>query len=202
METCKLCFRKYRPKSLYTYTHKALICEKCMKRFKPKFIRFKTDGIKGLSIFNYDEFMRDLIYKFKGCFDYELGKVFIDMYKNELSFEYMGYTMIPAPSYQEDNETRGFNHVVEIFKPLRLKMVEAFEKTYKFKQAEHNSKSRKNISKYIKLNENVSLPKRVLLVDDIYTTGATMQTMISLLKSTGIKDIKMLVLCKTTLEEN
>jgi predicted amidophosphoribosyltransferase len=109
--------------------------------------------------------------------------------------------MIPAPSYIEDDNRRGFNHVIEIFKSLNLKINEAFVKTEKFKQADNNFHNRKKIKKYIKIKDNAVFGKKILLVDDIYTTGNTMRTMISLLKERGITDIKVLVLCKTILQE-
>ena len=59
-----------------------------------------------------------------------------------------------------------------------------------------------DISKYIKLKENIKPLSKVLLIDDIYTTGNTIRTMVSMLKSIGIKQIKGLVLCKTQLEGN
>ena len=145
--------------------------------------------------------MKDLIYKLKGCYDYELKDVFLDMYKRELSLVFKGYTMIPAPSFHEDDTKRGFNHVVEIFKSLKLNMLEAFEKTEHFKQSDHNFYERKKIKNVIKLKENVNIPNKILLVDDIYTTGSTMRTMITALKERGINNIKVLVLCKTQLVE-
>ena len=177
------------------------LCKSCINLFHPCFKKFKIDDISALTLFYYDVFMKDLIYKFKGCYDYELKSIFLEMYKRELSILYHGYEMIPAPSFDEDNKKRGFNHVVEIFKNLKLKMNEAFIKTEKFKQADNNFDNRKKIKKYIKLKENIDLGKKILLVDDIYTSGNTMKTMISLLKQRGISDIKVLVLCKTKLGE-
>lgn len=178
------------------------LCKKCISELDPKFEKFKIGHIFALTLFEYDVLMRDLIYKFKGCYDFELHSIFLEPFKKELSIFYKGYTMVPAPSFDEDNRKRGYNHIVEIFKSLNLCMVELFVKTEKFKQADHNFKERKRIKKYIKMKENSVIPNKILLVDDIYTTGSTMNTMISLLKERGISDIKVLVLCKTKLSEN
>lgn len=199
---CKICFKPIKQKSLYTLLNNGLICDDCLSRFSPKFRKFKVDDVKALTLFDYDVFMRELIYKFKGCFDFELGSIFIEAYKREIRKLFDGYTIVPAPSYKEDDNTRGFNHVVEIFRPLGLEIVEAFEKTEKFKQADHNFKGRQQISKYIKLKKDVKLRDKVLLVDDIYTTGSTMKAMIFLMKSFNLKSLRVLVLCKTTSIEN
>ena len=143
------------------------ICSHCLNFFSPHFEKFKIDDVSALTLFYYDVFMKDLIYKFKGCYDYELKDLFLNMYKRELSLLYSGYEMIPAPSYIEDDKKRGYNHVIEIFKNLKLKINEAFLKTEKFKQADNNFKNRKKIKKYIKLKEDVVLGKKILLVDDV-----------------------------------
>ncbi|MCR5309609.1 MAG: hypothetical protein K6E21_05830 [Bacilli bacterium] len=199
---CKNCFNDITGLDIFSFVHRnPYVCRKCLNQYNPKFIHFKVDGVKALSLYDYDNYMKDLIYKLKGCFDYELKNSFLDMYKTELSLYYNGYTMIPAPSYIEDDKTRGFNHVIEIFKSLKLTLLEAFEKSEHFKQSDHNFKERKKIKNYLRLKENVVLPNKVLLVDDIFTTGSTMRTMISALKEHGVTNIKVLVLCKTQLIE-
>lgn len=111
---------------------------------------------------------------------------------------YSGYKIIPIPSYKGDDETRGFNHVVEVFKTMGLEMLPIIEKTAHFKQAEHKAKKRNEISKYLVTKDKVDLRKsKVLIVDDIYTTGSTMKAAINLVEKLDPKDIKVLVLAKT-----
>ena len=172
-----------------------------MSLLNPKFYRFKVDGIKVLALYDYDDLFKDLIYKFKGCYDYELHSIFLEQFKNELKFFYHGYKVVTAPSFIDDDRKRGFNHIVEIYKSLDLEILDVFEKTEKFKQADHNFRERKKIKNYIKIKGEIPKDCKILVVDDIYTTGSTLKTMISLLKNSGIKDIKTLVLCKTKLVE-
>lgn len=201
-QICKNCFKDIQNVDLFTFFNKnPSLCKNCIATFEPKFYSFKVDGIKVLALYDYDDLFKELIYKFKGCYDYELHPIFLEQYKRELKFLYHGYKIIPAPSYKNDDRKRGFNHVIEIYKSLGLEIVEAFEKTEKFKQADHNFKDRKKIKNYIKVKETISPNSKILLVDDIYTTGSTLKTMISLLKDSGIKTIKALVLCKTKLSE-
>ena len=173
------------------------ICPRCISKMRPIFKKFKIGDVDGLTLFSYDVFMKDLIYKFKGCYDIELKDLFLGMYRKELNFLYKGYTLVPAPSYEGEDSLRGFNHVEEIFSVLGLNTEKLFVKTAKYKQSDQRMRDRKNIGKYIKIKDDIKDIKKVLLVDDIYTTGATMKTLISLLKSKGINDIKVLVVCKT-----
>ena len=54
----------------------------------PKFITFKINNIEGLSLYIYDELTKELIYQFKGCYDYELGKVFLEQYIKYIRYKY------------------------------------------------------------------------------------------------------------------
>lgn len=127
-----------------------------------------------------------------------MREVFLNLFYKELKILYSGYIAIPIPSYKEDDETRGFNHVVEAFNYLGLKMMPIIVKTAHHKQAEKGAKKRKEINKFLTLSESPDLSmKRVLLVDDIYTTGSTIRSAINLVEKLNPKEIKILVLAKT-----
>ena len=156
-----------------------------------------------MSLYDYSEFVKKQIYLFKGCFDYEMKDIFLNLFIKELKIYFKGYKVIPVPSYKEDDELRGFNHVLEVFKQMGLDILPVVEKTEHFKQAEKSAKERKSINKYLKLNSAKQLTKdRVLIVDDIYTTGATMKAVINLVEKLHPKEIKVLVLAKTKNKED
>ncbi len=201
---CKICFEKF---NVATYTkigvYNQIICKNCLKKFKSKFIRYEIEGIRGLAIFNYDDTMKQLIYQFKGCGDYELYPVFLDTYKNELSLLFHSYVMIPIPSSINDDEKREFNHVKEMFGVLKLPMIDALMKTDNFKQSDHTAAGRRQIIEHMKVRNNVEIyNKNILIVDDISTTGNTLKAAIKLLKERHPKRIRILTLCKRELDEN
>ena len=175
-----------------------MICEDCFHSLKPKFINFQINSINALAIYNYDDVIKKLIYTFKGCYDYELKDVFLTRFLPYLRLVYKGYVVVCAPSSQIDDEKRGFNHVKEIFKSLNLPILDVLRKTKREKQSDKSSKDRLKVEKIIegfdleKLNN-----KKVLIVDDIYTTGATMFKIIQIVQSAHPKDIKVLVVAKT-----
>lgn len=177
---------------------KIVICRNCQNEMQPLFISFKVDTYSALSIYYYTQFIRQLIYQFKGCYDYELNSVFANMYFRELKLYYSGYYMIPIPSFKEDDELRGFNHVVEIFNNLGLKTLNLLEKVNEHKQAKSTFNERQKVYKSLALKKQIDLHnKKVLIVDDIYTTGATMKSAINLIEKLNPKDIKVLVIAKT-----
>ena len=196
---CKICFKEIRNNDFARlFDGDICVCGKCQREFEPKFINFQVSGYKATAIFEYTPYIKELIYKYKGCFDYELKDTFLNLYYKEIKMRYSGYKIIPIPSYIEDDKKRGFNHVVEMFKNLGLEPLPIIEKTAHFKQAEHTARKRSQISKYLVAKKPVDLSKtKVLIVDDIYTTGSTMRAAINLVEKLNPKEIRVLVLAKT-----
>ena len=196
---CKICFKEINDHSLYnSFNPKSIICENCFREFKAKFKSFRIGSIKCLSIYDYDETIKKLLYTFKGCYDYELKDVFLSRYLTYLKLLYRGYIVVPVPSNKIDDIKRGFNHVVEIYKSLGLPMVDALIKVKNEKQSSKSKKNRLNIDTVI-VGQNLEklYGKKVLIVDDVYTTGATMHKAISVIKEASPKQIKVLVIAKT-----
>ena len=174
------------------------ICRSCQNEMKPKFIKFKAEGHPATSIYYYNPFIKKLIYQYKGCYDYELNKAFISMFAREIRIRYLNYVVVPIPSYKKEDEERGFNHVIEIFKNLGLEMLEIIEKTEKHKQAKSSVNSRHQVYKFLALSAHPDLrKKKVLLVDDVYTTGSTIKSSINLIEKLNPKRIEVLVIAKT-----
>ena len=136
-------------------------------------------------------------YQFKGLYDYELKDIFLEYFKDDLEFKYLGYTLTYAPSSKEDDTKRGYNHVEEIFSCLPNKKVKLFIKKDNYKQSDIKYKDRNKIIDHIALiKENLKGIKRVLIVDDVLTSGSTLKACASLLYKEGIKDIQFLTISK------
>ena len=174
----------------------------CYREIVPSFTKFKVGNYKALAIYEYDERIKKLLYQFKGCFDIEIFDVFLSRFARELRLMYFDYIMVPIPSYKEDDEIREFNHVEEMFKVLKLKTERVLEKTEKIKQANLSFKQRKEIKNFLRItNGDVIRNKKILLVDDVYTTGSTMSAAISLIEQYHPKRIEILVMSKTSFKD-
>ncbi len=139
-----------------------------------------------------------MLFQFKGCYDYELKDVFLAYQKPFLRMRFRAYVVVPSPSSKAHNEARGFNHVQEIFGSLGLPMLEAFEKTSDQKQTELDFFERQRVGERIRYIGPQSLAgKKVLLVDDVFTTGATIKACLRLLKKHHPAKIQVLVMSKT-----
>lgn len=156
-----------------------------------------------MTIYEYDEYMKTKIFTYKGCLDYELKDMFISPFLLEIGLRFSDYSIVPIPSYVEDDKKRGYNNVIEIFKSLKLPIINCLIKTKDIKQKEQNYEHRQEIKKYIEFDYKYSVKnKKILIVDDIITTGASMRAAIVLMRNNGAKDIKILSIAKRELNED
>lgn len=197
-EVCKICMKPIKDHSFYSlFIKDNKICEECFRKFSPKFIEFNIGIVKGLSIYEYDQEIKELLFKFKGCFDYELKDVFLDRYLPYLKVRYHGYVIVPLPSYELDDEIRGFNHVESIYNRLNLPIYKIIRKTKRVKQSDQRQKERMKIGKHFMVNDLTKIAgKKVLIVDDICTTGSSIQAAIDLLRKGKPRKIAVLVVAK------
>ena len=197
-KVCKICFEEYKISGFsLIFNPNQVICYSCLLSLEPKFISFEEEGVKCLSIYNYDETIKKLLYQFKGCFDKELKDVFLSPYLLELKIRYFGYIIVPIPSYIEDDEERGFNHVEEIFSSLCLKEEKILTKNARMKQSSLSKKDREKISSVMVYKNKIDLSnKKVLIVDDVYTTGNSFRACLALVRKLHPKVIKACFLAK------
>ena len=191
---CEVCHKQISPNFILANSN---ICKYCFQKMPLIYKSFKIDGIDCMCLYKYNQTVREIILRIKGYYDIELAKVFITPIRNYLKFKYLNYTILPAPSTKSSNTKRGFNHVVEMFKPLGFPILNCFKKKSNYKQSDQSKYNRLNISNIIQLDtSNLSLSKKYLIVDDIATTSNTIRTCIRLLKLNNINNIKVLLISK------
>lgn len=188
MNRCLICFNKVEE----TLNHNP-ICSKCLLKFEVIEKKVFIEGVEIFILYKYNDYFRELLYRFKGCYDKPLYNVFLVNYLIKLSKKYKGRKIICAPSFKDDDKKRGFNHVLEIAKTLKLEIVDCLTKVKNVKQASNKMLERKVIQKYIKIDKTkLSSNDKVLIFDDVTTSLSTIKAIIHLLP-TNI-DKKVLVL--------
>ena len=164
-------------KSLISVSNK--ICYECKNSFKIRNQIAWIDNVECLILYYYDEFFKDLLYRYKGCYDYVLKDAFIVYNKSYIKRKYKGYSIVLAPSSEISELKRGFNHLEEVFKNLNMPIIKCFKKIKDWKQSDKKKGERKDIQKVIKIDKRALKGiKKVLIVDDVLTTGSTIKTMI------------------------
>ena len=157
--------------------------------------------------FKYEGNIRKLILNYKFKEKSYLYKTFVNfLLKNEKWFEIFKTcdTIIPIPISKKRKKERGYNQSLLIAKELSKKLQLSLNNNclYKIKDTIEQSKlnkeeRKKNIQGVYKLkNEQMLENKKVLLIDDIYTTGNTVNEASKILKKAKVDSIIVLTIAK------
>ena len=202
------------------------ICENCYKSLERlKINQNKISKKKVIYIFRYKGIIRNLIikYKFNNCA--YLSNLFAEIILNDEyylelfnNYDYI----IPVPMYKEKKKQRGYNQTElilnKIFENENLKkgeyeeLVEKEKPKFKVKldldilEKLKNTKMQSSLSKTLR-KENIKNAflvnnkekirnKKIIIFDDIYTTGETTKEISRLLKECNVKEILIFVIAK------
>lgn len=161
-------------------------------------IRWKVLGVPALAIYEYDEEIRAKLYQLKGSKDIELAPIFFSSCALLFRLLYHGYSIVPVPSSKEHDEARGFNQVIEIFRGFKMPFIEAISKTKNVKQSDLDYDSRQKVGDSLKWNDRCQIEgRRILLVDDVFTTGASIKACLALVNNHNPRHVRILIMSKT-----
>lgn len=130
-------------------------------------------------------------------FGHLLGK---ELIKNNFLTEFKNFYLTPVPISKEKLLHRGHNHSYILAQALaKITNLKIFTGLVKIKetkdQASLNYEERKtNLQDAFSLKEKP--PEKIILIDDIKTTGATLKECGQLLKKSGAKEIIALTILK------
>ena len=193
---------------------KESLCKKCEKKLESNTIWEIKENQNPyiffeelISIFKYEGIIRDKIIDYKFNEKSYLYKTFtIFLLKNKKVFEKIqSYdTIIPVPISEKRKKTRGYNQSLlisrEISKKTGIKLQE--NNLIKIKNTIEQSKldkeeREKNVQNVYQIkNEEILKNKKILLLDDIYTTGNTVNSCCKILKKAKPKKIGVIVIAK------
>ncbi|MBR2187351.1 MAG: ComF family protein [Lachnospiraceae bacterium] len=160
---------------------------------------------RAFSVFVYNDVMQQSIYRFK----YRGKQEYADFY-GESIVRYLGReieslgadALIPVPLHKDRQKKRGYNQASLIAKKLskltgiRLEddLVRRVAATRPQKNLNREER-RKNLKRAFLLSRNIVKLTRVIIVDDIYTTGSTVDEMSLLLKEAGVREVYVVTVC-------
>lgn len=191
------CYRCGKPLSSYEDEY----CYDC-KRHPKQFER-------GFAVMLYDKYTKFSMTQFKYYNKREFATFYIKealrLYQEEL-LSLSIQAIIPVPIHHKKKKERGYNQAellanalsnylsIPTFSSILIRSV------YTIPQKELSPRERlSNLSKAFFINpdfqSSCSLLKTVLLVDDIYTTGATLEACTRVLKKHGVQTVYTLCIC-------
>jgi len=187
-------------------------CKKCGKQLENERQEYCGDCSRkrhyfeqGKAAFSYQKDMKKSMYRFK----YSNRREYADFFAEEAVKRYGKWleqrgieVIVPVPMFAAKKRSRGYNQA-EVFAralgrecavPVEEKLVVRTKNT--MPQKSLNDKQRKdNLKGAFQVRTNIVKYSKILLVDDIYTTGATVDAIAELLKKSGAKEVYFLSIC-------
>lgn len=190
-----------------------ILCKNCSKNIEilSGFPQKILHGVEIYSATLYKDNMRILIHRLKFNHKRAVAPILADIlfkyYKNIDVEKFQNAVLVPVPTTKRNIKERGYNNVFEVVKCFsklsKINITDGFLiKTKNTKPQYKTDKNKRktniqgsfgvNLKKYKGL-EN----KTLVIVDDIITTGSTLDEIIKTLQENGIKNIICITLSKT-----
>lgn len=176
-------------KALLTNAFPKTICLECEQTFE----LYENTTEEVLSLYQYNNAMKDFLHRYKFMHDVILAKVFRTEIHEKLSKS--SATIVPIPLHSERQKERTFAQVDELLKASKISYEHFLEKTTTDTQVGKTRQERLAMPQFFKLIQNCK-NKDILLIDDIYTTGATIQHARNLLLESGAKSVRAFTLIR------
>lgn len=165
--------------------------------------RNKHEFIQGMALYNYGS-MSDSIFRFK----YKGRQEYADFYGQQLA-EKRGQwleavdpqALVPVPVHPSRKRERGYNQAELIAEalsarcgiPVSTKLIVREKKTLPQKNLSERERQN-NLKKAFKILQNDVKLSTIVIIDDICTTGSTIDAMVEVLKAAGIQRVYYLTL--------
>ena len=172
-------------------------CVDCKTQF-----HYYTEGV---AAFTYSKGLPDSLYRMK----YQNRRDYIEFFAESMLLAYQKkqkkwrvQVILPVPMHWIKRARRGYNQselLAEVLSrrtglPVMKKWGRPVRRTGEQKRLSRRERQ-KNLKDSIQVQMDFTGIKRVLIVDDVYTTGSTMDELARILKLHGVEEIYFVVLC-------
>lgn len=180
-------------------------CRKCGKPLRSMEAEYCRDCMEkrhyfkeGAALFVYPS-VKESLYRFKYEGRQEYGEYYgkqVKLHLSEKLRRWKAEALIPVPLHKKRQKKRGYNQAAvlarAISKETGIPVYEDFARRIKntVPQKELNGQARENnLKKAFKICQNDVKLKTIIIIDDIYTTGSTMDALALECKKAGIETV-------------
>ncbi|NGP44944.1 ComF family protein [Bacillaceae bacterium SIJ1] len=152
---------------------------------------------RNYSLFRYNDFMKGFIAQWKYRGDYQLGEVLSPVFNNAFQhvFSRQFTVVIPVPVNNERKRRRKFNQAEQLALFTGARIWRGVDRI----SAEAQSKKTRHARMEAKIHFEVTeadVPTKAVIIDDLYTTGATVHALAAHLKQAGMREIASMTLIR------
>lgn len=186
-------------------------CQKCGKQLADDGVIYCMDCqtkqhyfTRGYALYDYQS-MKKSIYRYKYGGRCEYARFYAeDIYRclRDVPQLWDADAIIPVPLHEQRRRQRGYNQAELIAKeigkisqiPVYQNVVVRVRKTVPQKELDAFSRQN-NLKKAFNITSDVVKLKKTIIIDDIYTTGSTVDAISKKLKEYGVGEVYVLTLC-------
>jgi competence protein ComFC len=203
-------------RSLFLNEIPQVICSTCKREFKKNdgkgcpLCGFLSDGLcsdcqhwetteyagliqSGKSLYMYNRAMQNYLHQYKFLQDTVLAEVFAYEIYNELKNSKAA--IVPVPMHPRKLKERTFSQVDQMLEAAGLSFSHYLLKSEEV-QGKKTKKERMSSSPLFRWNGE-QVPRKILIVDDLYTTGTTLRHAAKELKRAGAEEISIFTLIRS-----
>lgn len=183
-------------------------CESSLRRLEADFTAphlYHKWFDRARSLFPFEGALRDALHGFKYEQRFDLARFFVGHL--DVEARAMGFfdIVIPVPLHSKRLRERGFNQAALIARPLARKMGCAYDVSVLKRSREVGPQVGRELKDRLKAVKGIFevtdqekiKGKRVLLIDDVITTGSTVNECARVLKKAGVSLVDVLTIART-----
>lgn len=178
---------------MHYFKKQDVICASCRNKMQLYQKQCLVNGLKVYAIYIYDDYLEKMLFQYKEAKDIALSDLFFMPHIQMIKHQYRNHTIVFMPSSVEKTKERGFHSLQLLLKNIKLKKMDILYKNQDYKQSKQHSHQRLYIHNVIAMKEHVSIKGKILLVDDVCTSGESLKAAYTLLHQ-KYQDITILVL--------
>ncbi|MBN3554203.1 ComF family protein [Fictibacillus nanhaiensis] len=194
-EICRICSRDF---SIFPEQYRQGDC--CFDCIRWKEDETRTGVLQqNRSLYVYNDYMKELIAKLKYRGDVEIVKAFYPVLSSTFKMISRDAILVPIPLSDERHYERGFNQAELIAKGIKKPVEHLLKrKTHEEKQSKKTREERlsQKENPFEVIGSLKVKDQKVILVDDVYTTGSTLRYAAKVLIEAGVKEVSSITLAR------